>query len=87
MDSCWSLVQARVANPALTSWALSSSLLNFYLVGSDTAAIGGDLAYQYAKSGNLSDFSMIPTQTLLANPQFGTANQALRIEDLDGCFT
>lgn len=70
--------QARVANPALTSWALSSSLLSFYLAGSDTAAIGGDLAYQYAKNGNLSTFSMMPAQTLLANAQFGAANQALQ---------
>jgi hypothetical protein len=70
--------QARVATPSLTSWALSSSLLSFYLAGSDTAAIGGDLAYQYAKNGNLSTFSMAPAETLLASTQFGMANQALQ---------
>ncbi|MBX9901173.1 MAG: hypothetical protein K2Y28_10380, partial [Burkholderiaceae bacterium] len=70
--------QARVANPALTSWALSSSLLEFYLAGSDTAAIGGDLAYQYAKNGNLSSFSYTPAQTLLANASFGSASQSLQ---------
>lgn len=70
--------QARVANPALTSWALSSSLLSFYLSGSDTAAIGGDLAYQYAKNGNLSTLSMTPAQALLASAQFGSAAQALQ---------
>lgn len=70
--------QARVANPALTSWALSSSLLEFYLTGSDTAAIGGDLAYQYAKNGNLSSFSYTPAQTLLANASFGSASQSLQ---------
>lgn len=65
--------QARAATPTMTSWALSASLLEFYLAGSDTAAIGGDLAYQYAKNGNLSTFSATPAQTLLASPQFGAA--------------
>lgn len=65
--------QARVANPALTSWALSSSLLGFHLGGSDTAAIGGDLTYEYAKTGNLSAISMTPAQSILANAQFGAA--------------
>ena len=70
--------QARLANPSLTSWGLSSSLLNFYLSGSDTAAIGGDLAYQYAKNGNLSNISMTPAQALLSNASFGTASQNLQ---------
>jgi Ca2+-binding RTX toxin-like protein len=65
--------QARAATPSMTSWALSSSLLEFYLAGSDTAAIGGDMAYQYAKNGNLSNFSATPAQSLLASPQFGAA--------------
>ncbi|MFZ6748472.1 putative Ig domain-containing protein [Undibacterium sp. Ren11W] len=65
--------QARAATPSITSWALSASLLEFYLAGSDTAAIGGDLAYQYAKNGNLSSFSAMPAQSLLASPQFGNA--------------
>ncbi|MDB5727663.1 MAG: Alkaline phosphatase, partial [Noviherbaspirillum sp.] len=67
--------QARAANPSLTSWALSSSLMNFYLGSSDTAALGGDLAYQYARNGNLSGFSMMPAQALLADSQFGVAAQ------------
>jgi hypothetical protein len=71
--------QARAANASLTSWALSSSLLNFHLGSSDTAAIGGDLAYQYAKNGNLSALSMAPAQALLADAQFGMANQNLQL--------
>ncbi|MBI3712847.1 MAG: hypothetical protein HY253_07775, partial [Burkholderiales bacterium] len=70
--------QARVANPSLTSWTWSSSLLEFYLNGSDTEAIGGDLAYQYAKSGNLSALSMNPAQAILASPQFGVSNQLMQ---------
>jgi len=52
--------------------------LEFYLNSSDTAAMGGDLAYQYAKTGNLSAFAMTPAQTLLASQQFGVTNQALQ---------
>lgn len=70
--------QARTATPTLTSWALSSSLLSFYLTSSDTAAIGGDLAYQYAKNGNLSNISLTPADTILSSAQFGTSAQNLQ---------
>lgn len=70
--------QARTAMPSLTSWALSTSLLSFYLSSSDTAAIGSDLAYQYAKNGSLSNLSMTPAQGLLSNTQFGSVNQNLQ---------
>jgi Ca2+-binding RTX toxin-like protein len=70
--------QARAANPALTSWALSSALLEFYLSSSDTAVIGGDLAYEYGKNSSLSNVSMTPAQALLAGSQFGGSAQALQ---------
>jgi Ca2+-binding RTX toxin-like protein len=70
--------QTRAADPGLTRWGLSSSLLNFYLGSSDTVAIGGDLAYQYAKNGNLSNVSMTPAQTLLVNADFGVTAQNLQ---------
>lgn len=70
--------QARVATPSLSSWALSSSLLNYFLNGSDSAAIGGDLAYQYAKNGNMTAISLTPAQALLAHPQFGSTAQGLQ---------
>ena len=70
--------QARAATPTLTSWALSSSLLSSYLNSSDTAAIGGDLAYQYALNGNLSAMSMNPAMALLTDGQFGSTSQNLR---------
>lgn len=70
--------QARAANSSLTSWALSSALLEFHLGGSDTAAIGGDLAYQYAKSGNLAALSMTPAEAILASAAFGTTTQNLQ---------
>lgn len=70
--------QARTANPRLTSWSLSTALLDFHLGGSDSAAIGGDLAYQYATTGNLSAMSMNPALAVLGASQFGMASQSLQ---------
>ena len=70
--------QARVATPTLTSWALTNALTTYHLGGSDTAALGGDLAYQYGKNGNLSNVSFTPAQTILGNSQLGTAAQTLQ---------
>ena len=70
--------QARTANPALTSWALTNALLDFHTGNSDTAALGGDLAYQYGKNGNLSNVSFTPAQGILGNAGFGTTAQALQ---------
>ena len=46
-SSAWSVDfdTARAADPTLTSWALSNALLDFHTSGSDSAAIGGDLAH------------------------------------------
>lgn len=65
-------------DPTLTNWSLSSSILQFHLGGSDSAAIGGDLTYQYAKNGNLSDISMAAAQAVLGNVDFGTASQVFQ---------
>jgi Ca2+-binding RTX toxin-like protein len=70
--------QARAATPTLTTWALTSALMDFHLAASDVDAFGGDLAYQYAKNGTLGGISTTPAQALLASPQFGTANQNLQ---------
>ncbi|MEI7612750.1 MAG: putative Ig domain-containing protein, partial [Betaproteobacteria bacterium] len=69
---------ARAANPTLTSWALTNALTNFQLAGSDTAAIGGDLAYQYGKNGNLSGIGMTATQGLMSDSKFGNQAQTLQ---------
>lgn len=69
--------QARSANPGLTSWGLSNALLDFYLGGSDSAALGGDLAYQYGKTGSLSSIGLGGAQSVLGNAQFGQLNQAI----------
>ncbi|MES2356088.1 MAG: hypothetical protein V4568_17125 [Pseudomonadota bacterium] len=64
---------ARAANSTLTTWALSQALLDMHLSSSDSAAIGGDLAYQYGKNGNLSLVGSTGAQNVLANAQFGSS--------------
>ena len=69
---------ARVANPGLTSWALTNALTSFQLAGSDTAAIGGDLAYQYGKNGTLAGIGLTSAQQVIGDAGFGTQAQTLR---------
>ena len=73
---------ALAANPKLSSWALSGSLLSFHLGASDTAAIGGDLAYQYAVNDKLSALSVNDVPAILDAKQFGTANQTVTASPL-----
>ena len=69
---------ALVVTPTLTQWALTNALLANHLGGSDTAAIGGDLAYQYNRFGSLSNVSFTPAQSILANAAFGSSAQTLQ---------
>lgn len=69
---------ARAATPGLTTWALSNALLAQHLSGSDTAAIGGDLAYRYNRLGTLSDISFTPALGILGASGFGTTAQTLQ---------
>jgi hypothetical protein len=48
------------------------------LGGSDTEALGGDLAYQYGKNLSLAGIGSEPAQTLLASASFGSSAQALQ---------
>ncbi len=68
---------ARAANSNLTSWVLTDALAAQYLSGSDTAAIGGDLAYQYARCGSLSNLSSLPAMGILGAAGFGSSPQVL----------
>ena len=69
---------ALVANPALTSWSLTNGLASQYLAGSDSSAIGGDLAYRYNRFGNLSDVSYSPAIGILSSGSFGATSQSLQ---------
>lgn len=70
--------QSMAATPGLSSWSLSSSMLDFHLEGSDAAAFGGDLAYRYGLDGNFASLSQAPGLALLGDSQLGRGAQALR---------
>jgi Ca2+-binding RTX toxin-like protein len=67
---------ARSRNPGLSSWALTNSLTAFQLAGSDTQAIGGDLAYAYGTSGSLAGIALGAAQEQITASSFG-GKQAL----------
>jgi hypothetical protein len=46
--------------------------------GSDTAAIGGDFAYDYGHRASLSGIGAVAGQMVLAGSGFGTVAQALQ---------
>ena len=69
---------ARAANPGLTSWAVTNALTQFHLAGSDTAALGGDLAWQYGRNGTLAGIGVNAAQEVLGDAQFGVQAQQLR---------
>src|SRR5215510_2283266 len=71
--------QARAANPALDRWALMNKLLDSHLgAGSDTEALGGDLAYRYGLGGSLAGLAATPVQSILSDAGFGATPQALQ---------
>lgn len=69
--------QAQATNSALTSWALSHALAEFHLGGSDTEALGGDLAYAYGRDGSLDGMGLRQAQGILASASFGTSPQSI----------
>jgi hypothetical protein len=71
------LVAAFDASGQVNGWALASALLDAHLFGSDTSAIGGDLAYQYGMKGSFSGIGLGIAQDTLGAGVFGTSPQAL----------
>ena len=69
--------QARAANPHITMWGMTDALLDVHLTSSDTAALGGDLAYVYGSQGNLTGFNVSTAESELSNTQFGRTAQTL----------
>ncbi|MEA3194285.1 MAG: hypothetical protein QOD26_2618, partial [Betaproteobacteria bacterium] len=69
--------QERAANPSLTEWALSNALTTFHLGGSDTAALGGDLAYYLGKNGTLAGMGMDKTVDVLSASGFAQQTQTI----------
>ena len=69
--------QARASAPGLSTWEMVPSLGSFSSGGSDSAAIGGDLAYAYGVAGSLSGLAAAPALAIIGSPTFG-ASQALQ---------
>src|SRR5262249_19443390 len=69
---------ALAANPTLTSWALTNGLTQFQLAGSDTAALGGDLAYQYGLNGTVAGIGFDKAEGVVTGTGFGTQAQTLQ---------
>lgn len=72
------LVAAFDAAGATANWQLTDARLTAHLqAGSDTAAIGGDLAYQYGKNSNLTGMGLLNAQSVISNSSFGQTAQTL----------
>jgi Ca2+-binding RTX toxin-like protein len=69
---------ARAANRNLGSWRIMDTLTAAHLGGSDTEAIGGDLAYLYGKTGALTGSGLDAVQQVLGGAAFGSERQTLQ---------
>ncbi|WP_187362567.1 putative Ig domain-containing protein [Massilia rubra] len=58
-----------------STWRFGASLEQFSNGGSDTAAIGGDLAYQYALNGNLATVGAAVAIAIVGSSGFGSLMQ------------
>ncbi|HEX4986744.1 MAG TPA: cadherin-like domain-containing protein [Burkholderiales bacterium] len=72
------LVRAFDDTGRVNDWSLTNALLSAHLSGSDTEALGGDLAYQYGMNGTLGGIGLLAAQDILKSVQFGNAPQSLR---------
>jgi len=72
------LVSAFDAAGATANWQLTDARLTAHLsAGSDTAAIGGDIAYQYGKAGSLTGVGLLAAQAVMNNASVGQSAQTL----------
>jgi Ca2+-binding RTX toxin-like protein len=69
---------ARSSDHGVSKWALTNALAQFQLGGSDTAALGGDMAYQYGVNGTLAGVAMTAAQEVTNSAQFGKQAQTLK---------
>ena len=77
--------QARGTSATFMHWSATTSLLAAHLAGSDTAALGGDLAHQYGTNGSFTGMNLTAAQDVLNVPQFGAQAQTLRpLQGLQG---
>jgi Ca2+-binding RTX toxin-like protein len=71
---------AVVADPELTSFALDGVLQAHETAFSETDALGGAIAWQYATAGTTSGLTTEQIQSVLADPGFGAVAQPISFE-------
>ena len=77
--------QARGTSATFMHWSAINNLLAAHLAGSDTAALGGDLAHQYGTNGSFTGMNLSVAQDVLNVAQFGAQAQTLRpLQGLQG---
>ena len=69
---------ARAGDAALTRWSVMDRLLDAHLAAADDGALGGDLAYQYGRNGNLSTVGLAGARNVLSGGSFGIGVQAFQ---------
>lgn len=70
------VVAAFDAAGSISNWQLTETRLMSHLkTGSNTEAIGGDIAYQYGRNGNLTGMGLNATQAVLSDANFGKMAQ------------
>ena len=69
--------QANGGNATFMHWSATNTLLAAHLSGSDTAALGGDLAHQFGTNGSLTGMNLAAAQTVINDAQFGGTPQTL----------
>jgi Ca2+-binding RTX toxin-like protein len=61
----------------VSRWSMTNAMAKFHLGGSDEAAMGGDLAFQYGTAGSLAGVSLAAAQATTGADQFGTQAQSI----------
>ncbi|MDD4950697.1 S-layer family protein [Sulfuricurvum sp.] len=69
---------ARSTNSRLNQWSAMNSLLTTHLTSSNTMALGGDLAVNYANNGDFSGMTLATAQSTLKDPAFGANAQTFQ---------
>jgi Ca2+-binding RTX toxin-like protein len=74
---------AQAADPELTEMSLDGVLQAYEIGTSETEALGGAIAYEYATTGSTSGLSVTQIQSILADPNFGFAPQSIEAPEED----
>ncbi len=69
---------ALAVDPLLTRWSVASALSATSLGGSDTSALGGDLAYQFGHANSFAGIAATAAENVLASSAFGSSMQAFQ---------